>query len=129
MLPACYPASEPPGPPGWAFSKLLFSLRKMVLRERIELSTSPLPMECSTTELPQLVAERGLLLPQGGDERKRGEEGNRRPNDGLKQLGCETEIRGRNGLDRPKSGFYKRPTLQGSFAGFGGNLVAAKAPR
>ena len=25
----------------------------MVLRERIELSTSPLPMECSTTELPQ----------------------------------------------------------------------------
>src|SRR4028119_803140 len=27
--------------------------RGMVLRERIELSTSPLPMECSTTELPQ----------------------------------------------------------------------------
>ena len=26
----------------------------MVLRERIELSTSPLPRECSTTELPQL---------------------------------------------------------------------------
>ena len=26
---------------------------KMVLRERIELSTSPLPRECSTTELPQ----------------------------------------------------------------------------
>ena len=26
----------------------------MVLRDRIELSTSPLPMECSTTELPQL---------------------------------------------------------------------------
>src|SRR6185295_8437957 len=25
----------------------------MVLRERIELSTSPLPRECSTTELPQ----------------------------------------------------------------------------
>ncbi len=25
----------------------------LVLRERIELSTSPLPMECSTTELPQ----------------------------------------------------------------------------
>ncbi len=30
----------------WAF---------MVLRERIELSTSPLPRECSTTELPQLI--------------------------------------------------------------------------
>ena len=27
----------------------------MVLRERIELSTSPLPRECSTTELPQQV--------------------------------------------------------------------------
>ena len=26
---------------------------KLVLRERIELSTSPLPRECSTTELPQ----------------------------------------------------------------------------
>ena len=26
---------------------------KVVLRERIELSTSPLPRECSTTELPQ----------------------------------------------------------------------------
>jgi hypothetical protein len=26
---------------------------RLVLRERIELSTSPLPMECSTTELPQ----------------------------------------------------------------------------
>jgi hypothetical protein len=25
----------------------------MVLRERIELPTSPLPRECSTTELPQ----------------------------------------------------------------------------
>ena len=25
----------------------------LVLRERIELSTSPLPRECSTTELPQ----------------------------------------------------------------------------
>ena len=27
-----------------------------MLRERIELSTSPLPRECSTTELPQQVA-------------------------------------------------------------------------
>jgi hypothetical protein len=27
--------------------------RALVLRDRIELSTSPLPMECSTTELPQ----------------------------------------------------------------------------
>jgi site-specific DNA recombinase len=29
---------------------------EMVLRERIELSTSPLPRECSTTELPQPIA-------------------------------------------------------------------------
>ena len=33
--------------------------RKMVLRERIELSTSPLPRECSTTELPQHRRECG----------------------------------------------------------------------
>ena len=30
-----------------------FKRNLLVLRERIELSTSPLPMECSTTELPQ----------------------------------------------------------------------------
>ncbi len=35
------------------FCKMLFLLRKMVLQERIELSTSPLPRECSTTELLQ----------------------------------------------------------------------------
>ena len=29
--------------------------RRLVLLERIELSTSPLPRECSTTELPQRV--------------------------------------------------------------------------
>jgi hypothetical protein len=41
---------------------------KMVLRERIELSTSPLPRECSTTELPQpLMAG---LLPYRTGERK-----------------------------------------------------------
>jgi hypothetical protein len=32
--------------------------KRLVLRERIELSTSPLPMECSTTELPQLCSAR-----------------------------------------------------------------------
>ena len=32
--------------------------KKMVLPERIELSTSPLPMECSTTELRQHGGER-----------------------------------------------------------------------
>jgi len=31
-------------------------LKIMVLQERIELSTSPLPRECSTTELLQLNA-------------------------------------------------------------------------
>ena len=38
----------------------------MVLPERIELSTSPLPRECSTTELRQRANEEGRLLPQGG---------------------------------------------------------------
>ncbi len=42
----------------------------MVLRERIELSTSPLPMECSTTELPQHSLERGGLLPHHYANRK-----------------------------------------------------------
>jgi hypothetical protein len=39
----------------------------MVLRERIELSTSPLPRECSTTELPQPMAG---LLPYRTAKRK-----------------------------------------------------------
>jgi hypothetical protein len=34
--------------------KYKISINELVLRERIELSTSPLPRECSTTELPQL---------------------------------------------------------------------------
>ncbi len=38
----------------------------MVLRERIELSTSPLPRECSTTELPQLSPERLFDIPERG---------------------------------------------------------------
>ena len=50
----------------------------MVLQERIELSTSPLPRECSTTELLQrpnpggernVVADGGLL-PQADGQRK-----------------------------------------------------------
>ena len=40
----------------------------MVLRERIELSTSPLPRECSTTELPQLAM--AGLLPYWTGKRK-----------------------------------------------------------
>ena len=51
----------------------------MVLRERIELSTSPLPRECSTTELPQRAGRSGnakrkplgaAFLPQRGVLRK-----------------------------------------------------------
>jgi hypothetical protein len=42
----------------------------MVLPERIELSTSPLPRECSTTELRQRANEEGRLLPQRGLMRK-----------------------------------------------------------
>jgi hypothetical protein len=45
----------------------------MVLRERIELSTSPLPMVCSTTELPQhsgcdTMERRGWQDENGRDE-------------------------------------------------------------
>ena len=35
-------------------------VRGLVLQERIELSTSPLPRECSTTELLQRLKARGL---------------------------------------------------------------------
>src|SRR5258706_15494690 len=54
----------------------------MVLPDRIELSTSPLPMECSTTELRQRAPDTGLgqkrplqggrSLPQDPRARKRG---------------------------------------------------------
>jgi hypothetical protein len=56
--------------------------KKMVLPDRIELSTSPLPMECSTTELRQHAPDHGnrpkgpfkagRSLPQGARLRKRG---------------------------------------------------------
>ena len=61
--------------------KALILLNKMVLPDRIELSTSPLPMECSTTELRQRARyenrPKGLTkarrsLPQGPQLRKRG---------------------------------------------------------
>jgi hypothetical protein len=52
-----------------------------VLPDRIELSTSPLPMECSTTELRQRAPDAGISqkgpykagrsLPQGPQLRKR----------------------------------------------------------
>ena len=56
----------------------------MVLPDRIELSTSPLPMECSTTELRQRAPDyresaengpyrAGRSLPQGQGSRKREE--------------------------------------------------------
>src|SRR6516165_1611200 len=38
----------------------------MVLRERIELSASPLPRECSTTELPQRDGQIIRLSVRGG---------------------------------------------------------------
>ena len=37
----------------------------LVLPDRIELSTSPLPRECSTTELRQHLALTAALVPQG----------------------------------------------------------------
>lgn len=55
--------------------------KKLVLPDRIELSTSPLPMECSTTELRQhapviqesapRAIKAGRSLPQGPSWRKR----------------------------------------------------------
>jgi hypothetical protein len=55
---------------------------ELVLPDRIELSTSPLPMECSTTELrqrapdyqkrPKRLPQAGRSLPQGPRLRKRG---------------------------------------------------------
>jgi hypothetical protein len=63
-------------------SKKLICKGKMVLPDRIELSTSPLPMECSTTELRQHAPDHGnrpkgpfkagRSLPQGARLRKRG---------------------------------------------------------
>jgi hypothetical protein len=48
--------------------RLLILLEKLVLPDRIELSTSPLPMECSTTELRQRAPDTriGQKAPQGG---------------------------------------------------------------
>jgi hypothetical protein len=61
-----------------------------VLPDRIELSTSPLPMECSTTELRQRAPDRenrpkgpskaGRSLPQGLIPRKRAAGSGRRQN-------------------------------------------------
>jgi hypothetical protein len=56
----------------------------LVLRERIELSASPLPRECSTTELPQLARagfdfpERGRMSHRPGSEARGGPEIRRR---------------------------------------------------
>jgi hypothetical protein len=41
------------GTDSFRLKKLGFSMGRMVLLDRIELSTSPLPRECSTTELQQ----------------------------------------------------------------------------
>ena len=67
--------------PVWRFKMALILLKKMVLPDRIELSTSPLPMECSTTELRQHAPDHenrpkgplkaGRSLPQGPRLRKR----------------------------------------------------------
>lgn len=79
-----------------------FPGKTMVLPDRIELSTSPLPMECSTTELrqhapdtrigPKGPLQSGRSLPQGPRMRKRGR-------------GCETLKNGQTGLGRPRSPF------------------------
>src|ERR1700723_3448466 len=50
-------------------AKCLILLAKMVLPDRIELSTSPLPMECSTTELRQHALGTGTLDQRIGRKR------------------------------------------------------------
>ena len=51
-------AVRSPGKREWLVPLGLILLGKMVLQERIELSTSPLPRECSTTELLQHLRRR-----------------------------------------------------------------------
>lgn len=60
----------PPGVPGGKKTKVGVPNQwdRLVLRERIELSTSPLPRECSTTELPQ--PPMAGLLPYRTGKRK-----------------------------------------------------------
>ena len=53
-----------------ALGEFLGPKSEMVLRERIELSTSPLPRECSTTELPQRRVQG--RLDKAGPRRKGG---------------------------------------------------------
>jgi hypothetical protein len=50
----------------------MIRLRKLVLPDRIELSTSPLPMECSTTELRQHARDRDQESADGGSSRTGG---------------------------------------------------------
>src|SRR3954447_18414502 len=67
--------------PSPANPQLVDLVEKLVLPDRIELTTSPLPMECSTTELRQHARYRrigpkkapagGRFLPQGPRWRKR----------------------------------------------------------
>ena len=76
----------------------------MVLPDRIELSTSPLPMECSTTELRQRARMRestkkdpdraGRSLPQGLRARKRANGllcRQKRP-ESARKLGCRLQL-------------------------------------
>lgn len=91
---------------------------KMVLPDRIELSTSPLPMECSTTELRQRAPDHenrpkgpykaGRSLPQGPGARKRADRAAgvfrrlnqcRLPIAGPKSLNCGSD---------PVPGFFSR---------------------
>src|SRR3979409_398422 len=65
-----------------AANKGFLAGKRMVLPDRIELSTSPLPMECSTTELRQHATDAGIgpkapckvrrSFPQAHWPRKRG---------------------------------------------------------
>ena len=85
--PLAPPSRKRKGRFGIICQKCLFSLRVLVLPDRIELSTSPLPMECSTTELRQharyvRIGPKGPLQAAGschkdpsGASTRRGREG------------------------------------------------------
>src|ERR1700738_4394459 len=73
--------ASPMGHGAWRGADGYEVLSGLVLPDRIELSTSPLPMECSTTELrqhaldqenrPKRPLQGGRSLPQGPRMRKR----------------------------------------------------------
>jgi hypothetical protein len=74
-LSRCFPPASPPARrfEPWVILRLktLIILEMLVLPERIELSTSPLPRECSTTELRQRARAPGCCEGRAAARAKR----------------------------------------------------------